>query len=240
MEQSADARRGYMSLHKAQFHFMVVAMTHPERPNQSPVDIDHIDTIYDELVAQKGDIKKYLQALDIAYHQLPVYASLRRIAVAIDPIDRSTGQAFDTKCSEAFFAGALLGLRVAQASLGNDFSRRISRHNIPVGDIDEMDADKFEQDHQIAASILDFGAAGYEQAASYHDFIEEYEDEMIPDIRYQAHMKRGFGFIMSCVYDIRAMDAETQRQIELKKLERELDHPEDIDWDGELEHLLSE
>lgn len=207
-------------------------MEKPQSSTKRDILAEHLVEELQRGVTECGnDALSYVQSLKMRYSHAAVNREfLVSIAGAVEPEDRDLGADSDFPTAKAFHIGGLLALPVIEAGGGRDVFKRMLDVELRVADVTEID-DAGEQKHQLANSLLQLGEIGYAEVEQYHDFIDKYEDQLVPDVRYQRNIKRGFGFMMHAAQ--RAIE-----DLEREEMEQWLDtSAEKFDWDQAFRDL---
>ena len=207
-------------------------MPKPEDHFDSSLASQHIDTIRSELAKYDG-INTYIKGLHARFARCEAGVQIEEIAHIMEPVDRTLGQDDEERGGFAFYKGGLLGLRVGREMIGHDFSRQFVSSPPMVPDVESMDTDDAERQHELSQSLWNLAEQGYDQASPFHGFMEEIEDE-VAFVRHQPYLRRGFGLVMYQVHRI-------LKENSLKQLQRELDGSTAIDWDAAAaQHLFDQ
>lgn len=178
----------------------------PSNPEGNhPEDI--IATIEDELELCRDDDTSYIDWLKHRYEDTNIYKVLESCSdLARKPDWPSQRFADSGEVMQAFVGGGLLGLRIAEQALGKDSfnSSLVKRIGIEVPDdevYDEVvDRELFEKLYSIYGGLATIVNEGCMLSHQYQDLVDALEAEIMPDRKWQLHVRLGFGFVMYHLY----------------------------------------
>jgi hypothetical protein len=191
-------------------------------------DLKAEDSVF-QLVVERAkftSMDAYLGSIVRRYRQSGALNYLHDVAAAVEPIDRALGVDRQMPAANAFFKGAMLGFHISIQSSPPKVRRKILQVVIHENSGDD---DEFQRAHDVAESIIDLGEEAYTLVPELAELIEEWEDQLSPDIRYQPFVRRGFGVLMYMMNEayVRVAQEEIERGAQTGS----------VDWDAELGSL---
>jgi hypothetical protein len=166
----------------------------------------------------------------------------KKIGLAIEPIDRSTGQYFDDTHATALaveYGIAVGGLVVIQAH--KDLIAAGSLNIALPFDAGDTD-DEAHGRHTLAEHLIDYGGYGVAvMGAAAESQLTEVEEQVIINIKTQRRFRTGCGIIARAAFESHIRYNEQQKELDLAKLSKQVENIEgmtDDDWDAGLAGLL--
>lgn len=172
------------------------------------------------------DFDTFIKNTMLRYRRSPWVEYIHEVSIVVEPTDRVLGEDKDYPAASAFFQGAVLGLLVTQECASKEI--RLKMLELQVGE-DNEDEDTLHRFHNLADSIIDLGEQGCAKFPELTELIESWEDEIVPDVRYQPFVRRGFGMMMHLMHT-------ANEQVMTEELERAV--RDGVDWDADFSQLF--
>lgn len=196
-----------------------------------PIPSTILTTLQQE--GQEGwGVRGYPERLAREFSRSQVAAGLVQLALIVEPVDRVLGRDAAQPVAKAFGAGSLIGLRVAAACV-DDVDMAFSRIALLPSPESADDEDNLHTRQLFANEIVNIGDEAY--AGVQHIFeplFDDWEQQLVPEVRYQRFLCSGFGIPMAY---LRERYAENEAA-DLQAMEAQIKAAEadGIDWDALL------
>jgi hypothetical protein len=164
--------------------------------------------------------------------------AITELGKIIEPLDKVLGVDKELPVARAFRTGGLLGLRVAETCVDDIDHALLSVAFVP--EYESPDDDKHHLRHAWSETIVHLGLEAYAKVDNQFDpLFDEWEDQLVPDVRGQRYLRSGFGLPISYLYARDRANQDAQHAAELAEMEAQatiLD--QGFDWDAEFSKLF--
>lgn len=196
-----------------------------------PIPGNMLDTLRLEGIEGLG-VTDYPNRLARRFRQSEIAAGLEQLAVIVEPVDRVLGMDASKPAAKAFRVGGLIGLRVTAACV-DDIDVAFSRIALIPSVVGPDDADKLHIRQVFAKEIIDVGDEAYAAVEDrFLPLFDEWEDQLVPDVRHQRFLRSGFGLPMAYLFARHSLNQAT----DLANMEAQINAAEGdgLDWDALL------
>lgn len=204
------------------------------RADQIPDDI--VTTMRLEGQVGKG-VPDYPNRLAMAFGRTMIGNTLEQLAGIIEPVDRTLGMDPAKPVAKAFRDGSLIGLRVAASCVDDVDQAFFDLSLVPAPERTEDD-DSLEVRHSFAAMVVNLGDRGYAWTGDmFASLLEEWEDQLVTEVRDQRFLKSGFGIPMAYLSERYRLNQEIEREVAIADMAAQLTAIEEgsfDDWDALL------
>lgn len=190
-----------------------------------------------ELLREEGkscsSVASYLSSLEARYEVENLYAFLVGVSDLLDPKDPLLGGDEEKPIGTAFRTGAVLGMRIIEHACYED--PRIFASFLASGFTPQEP--QAGEEHLLAESWIESSQMAYEDLEQFHDLVEGWEDQAIPEVSYQRYYRAGFGWVFGVYEQFSEAYTEAERDwVIQEEINRAL--KEGVNWDEELAGLL--
>lgn len=197
------------------------------RASEIPTDI--VDVLQRE-GQEGGSVGQYPDRLTTQFRRSRVATGLRGLASIVEPVDRALGIDKAQPVAKAFHIGSLIGLRVAAACV-DDVDAAFSGIAFTPS-LEGEDSEDLNMRHAFAKEILSIGDEAYAGVAEmFEPLFNEWEQQLVPDVRHQRFLRPGFGIPMAYLSARRSLNHAADLEVIATQVAKvEMDG--DIDWDA--------
>lgn len=179
---------------------------------------------------------QYLNGVLTSVQREPLFVKISSVAAEIEPYDPATGFDDDFPAANAFVRGAAPAIRLAQRYLQTAQREDMFAYDLDIETCNNEADPRFAEIQEASnREHMKLAADGREIAGpALWALLDEWEDEICPDVTKQVYFRNGFGFVIYLASQTHKLNAH----LEIGELAQQVESGK-FDWDLELARLVA-